>query len=70
MSLARPVFKLKAIESGAIFAYFHLFRHLKVIQFFQKYAKTFYFRQAFSQKNHLKIALQLSKLGFSPIVMP
>ena len=50
MSLSRPVFNLKAIEFGAFFAYFHLFRHLKVIQIFQKYAKTFYFRQAFRQK--------------------
>ena len=32
MSLARPVFNLKAMEFGAFFAYFHLFRHLKVIQ--------------------------------------
>ena len=70
MSLSRPVFNLKAIEFGSFFAYFHLFRHLKVIQNFQKYAKTFYFRQAFRQKNRLKIALQVSKLGFSPIVMP
>ena len=30
MSLSRPVFNLKAIEFGAFFAYFHLFRHLKV----------------------------------------
>ena len=43
---------------------------LKVMQPFQKYAKTFHFRQAFRQKNRLKIALQVSKLGFSPIVMP
>ena len=70
MSLARPVFNLKAIEFGAFFAYFHLFRHLKVIQLFQKYAKTLYFQQAFRQKNRLKIALQVSKLGFSPIVKP
>ena len=71
MSLSRPVFNLKAIELGAFFAYFHLFRHLRVIQIFQKHAKTFYFRQAFKQKkNRLKIALQISKLGFSPIVMP
>ena len=34
MSLARLVFNLKAIEFGAFFAYFHLFRHLKVIQLF------------------------------------
>ena len=32
MSLSRPVFNLKAIEFGAFFAYFHLFRHLKVIK--------------------------------------
>ena len=38
LSLARPVFNLKAMEFGAFFAYFHLFRHLKVIQPFQKYA--------------------------------
>ena len=47
LSLARPVFNLKAIEFGSFFTYFHLFRHLEVIQPFQKYAKTFYFRQAF-----------------------
>ena len=70
MSLASPVFNLKAIEFGAFFAYFHLFRHLKGIQLFQKHAKKFCFQQAFRQKNHLKIALQVSKLGFSPIVMP
>ena len=50
MSLSRPLFNLKAIEFGAFFAYFHLFRHLKVIQIFQKYAKKIYFRQAFRQK--------------------
>ena len=33
-------------------------------QLFQKYAKTFYSPQAFRQKNRLKIALQVSKLGF------
>ena len=71
MCLARPVFNLKAIECGAFSAHFHLFRHLKVIQLFQNYAKTFYFRQAFRQKkNRLKIALQITKLGFSPKVMP
>ena len=31
MSLARPVFNLKAIEFGALFAYFHHSR-LKVIE--------------------------------------
>ena len=29
MSLARPVFNLKAIEIGAFFAYFHLLGTLK-----------------------------------------
>ena len=70
MSLARPVFNLKAIEFVAFFAFFHLIWHLKVIQPFQIYAKTFYLRQAFKQKNRLEIALQVSKLGFSPLVMP
>ena len=41
LSLARPVFNLKAVEFWSFFANFHLFRHLKVIQTFQKYAKTF-----------------------------
>ena len=50
MSLAKPVFNLKAIEFGAFFAYFYLFRHLRMIQLFQKYDKTLYFRQAFRQK--------------------
>ena len=50
MSLASPVFNLKAIEFGAFFAYFHFFRHLKGTQLFKKHAKTFCFRQAFRQK--------------------
>ena len=70
MSLARPVFNLKAIEFAAFFTYFHLFRHLKVIQLFQKYAKTLFFRQAFILKKPFEDSLQVSKLGFSPIVMP
>ena len=46
-------------------------RHPEVIQLFQNYAKIFYFRQAFRQKkNRLKIACQVSRLGFSPIGMP
>ena len=71
MSLARPVFNLKAIEFGAFFGYFHLFRHLKGIQLFQKYAKNILFSTTFqTKKKRLKIALQVSKLGFSPKVMP
>ena len=50
MSLSRPVFNLKAIEFGAFFAYFHLFRHLKVIQILQKYAKTFIFDKLSDKK--------------------
>ena len=50
MSLARPVFNLKAIEFGAFFAYFHLFRHLKVIQLFQNYAKNILFSTSFQTK--------------------
>ena len=59
MSLARPVFNLKAVEFTAFLAYFHLYRHLKVIQLFQEHAKTLFCRQAFilKKKNHLKIAL-------------
>ena len=47
-SLARLVFNLKAIEFGTFFAYFHLFRHLKVIRL--KYAKTFLFSTSFQTK--------------------
>ena len=49
LSLARPVFN-KSDRIWSFFAYLHLFRHLKVIQSFQKYAKTLYFGQAFRQK--------------------
>ena len=43
-SLAKPVVSLiKAFELGAFFAYFHLFRYLKMIQNFQNCAKTFPF---------------------------
>ena len=71
MSLERPVFNLKAIEFGSFFAYFHLFRHLKVIKLFQKYMpKHFIFDKLSDKKKRLKIALQVSKFGFSPIVMP
>ena len=67
LSLARPVFNLKAIEFGSFFAYFHLFRHLKVIQPFQNMLKHFIFDKLSDKKNRLKIALQVSKLGFSPL---
>ena len=64
MSLARPVFHLKAIEFGAFFAYFHLFRHLKVIQLSQKYANTLYFRQAFRQKKSFEDSPSGFKIRF------
>ena len=70
MSLARPVFNLQAIEFWAFFAYFHLFRHLKGIQLFQNMPKPFIFDKLSNKKNRLKIALQVPKLGFRPIVMP
>ena len=54
----------KALEFGAFFAYFPPFWYLKVLHF-QNCAKTFHFRQAFRQKNHLKTALQVSKLASS-----
>ena len=41
-----------------------------MIQSFQKYAKHFIFDKLSDKKNRLKVALQVSKLGFSPIVMP
>ena len=72
MSLARPVFNLEAIEFGAFFAYFHLFRHLKSDTTFPKICQNIMFSTSFQtkKKNRLKIALQVSKLGFSPFVMP
>ena len=65
-----PVFNLKVIEFGAFFAYFHLFRHLQVVQIFPNMSKHFIFDKFSDKENRLKIALQVSKLGFSPIVMP
>ena len=49
-SLASPVFNLKALEFGAFFSCFHLFRYVKVVQLFQNCAETFRFQQAFKQK--------------------
>ena len=71
-SLARPVFNLNAIEFGA-FSPLFTFLAQSDTTFPNKYnnAKTFYFRQAFRhllRSTRLKIALQVSKLGFSPIV--
>ena len=68
--MARPVFSLKAIEIGAFFAYFHHFSHFKVIQLSKILPKHFIFNNLSDIKNRLKIALQFSKSGFSPKVMP
>ena len=57
-------FQLKSDRIWVIFAYFHLFRHLKVIQPFQKYAKTFYFRQAFRQKKPFEDSSSGFKIRF------
>ena len=62
MSLARPVFNLKAIEFGAFFAYFHLFRHLKVIQLFQKLCQNIIFFDKLSDKK--KTVWRYSSSGF------
>ena len=71
MSLAKPVFNLKTIEFGAFFAYFRLCRHLKSDTTFPKICQNILFSTSFqTKKNRLKITLQVSKLGFSPIVMP
>ena len=49
--MARLVFNLKAIEFGAFFAYFHLFRHLKVPKFWRGLSTTK--SQPFSMKQQL-----------------
>ena len=72
-SLARLVFNLKAIEFVSdIFRLFSPSRHLKVIQLSKNMPKhyQYIFDKLSDKKNRLKIALQVSKLGFSPIVMP
>ena len=51
MFLARPVFNLKAIEFGAVFAYFHLSRHLKVMQLFKNTCQYILFSTNFQTKH-------------------
>ena len=51
MFLASLVFNLKAIEFGGFFAFFHLFRDLKVMQRFQKYAKHLIFDKLSDKKS-------------------
>ena len=63
-SLASPVFNLKALEFGAFFACFHLFRYLKVVPFFQNCAGTFRFQQAFKQKNPFEDSPSGFKISF------
>ena len=46
----RCLLNLKALDFGAIFASFDLFRYLKVVPLFQNCAETFRFQQAFKQK--------------------
>ena len=66
-----PVFNLKAVEFGAFFAYFHLLGTLKWYNLSRNMLKHFIFdKLSDKKKNRLKVALQVSKLGFSPIVMP
>ena len=61
-------FTLKAFDFKAFFANFHLCT--RYIQRFQNCTKTVSFLQDFRQKSRLKIALQVSKIAFSLIVMP
>ena len=63
-SLASPVFNLKALEFGAFFAFFHLFRYLKVVQLFQNGAETFHFEQAFKQKKPFEDSPSGFKISF------
>ena len=69
MLLARLVFNLKAIEFGTFFACFHLLGTLKWYNFSKSVPKHYFYENISDKKNRLKIALQVSKLGFSPIVM-
>ena len=69
-SLASPVFNLKALEFGAFFACFHLLGTLKWYNFSKIVPKHFVFNRLSNKRNRLKIALQVSKLASSPIVMP
>ena len=50
MSLARPVFNLKAIEFGAIFAFFHLLGTLKWYNFSKNMPKQFIFDKLSDKK--------------------
>ena len=55
---------LKAIEFGAFFTYFHLLGKLKWHNFFKKLPEHVIFDKLSDKTNCLKIALQVSKLGF------
>ena len=62
--LASPVFNLEALEFGAFFACFHLFRYLKVVQPFQNCAETFPFQQALKQKKPFEDSPSGFKISF------
>ena len=58
------------MEFGAFFAYFTFLGTLKGYKFSKNMPKHFIFDKLLDKKNRSKIALQVSNLGFSPIVMP
>ena len=49
-SLASPLFNLKALELGAFFACFHLYRYLKVVQLSKIVPKHFVFNKLSNKK--------------------
>ena len=69
-SLESPVFNLKALEFGAFLPVFTFLGTLKWYNFSKIVLKHFVFNKLSNKKNRLKIALQVSNLASSPIVMP
>ena len=61
---ASLLFNLKALEFGAFFACFHLFRYFKVVQLFQNCAETFRFQQAFKEKKPFEDSPSGFKISF------
>ena len=71
MFLACLVFNLKALEFRAFLPISTVFGTLKWYDVFQICAKTFIFDKPSDKKKNLsKIALQVSKIAFSPMAMP
>ena len=62
--LASLLFNLKALEFGAFFACFHLFRYLKVVQLFQNCTEIFRFHQAFKQQKPFEDSPSGFKISF------